>query len=209
MIIIHGGAVSPFVRKTHAFCREKGIAFETTELAPIPKTPELLAKNPLGKIPILEDAGTFIPDSSVICAYLERLHPSPALYPEDPVDYARALFLEEYADTRVLEVTSPALFERVIKKRYFQQEADEARLAQVHGEQVPPTFDQLEQRIADPEGAVAGRFSIADLALGAQLQSFVLAGEEIDGARWPKLRAYADTVLARPSFKGIAAALAE
>ncbi len=32
MITIHGGAVSPFVRKTRVFCQQKGIPFETTEL---------------------------------------------------------------------------------------------------------------------------------------------------------------------------------
>jgi len=198
-MIIHGGAVSPFVRKTHAFFLEKGVAFETSDLSPIPKTEELLAISPLGKIPVLEDGGHFIPDSSVICHYVERVHPSPALYPEDPVAFARALFLEEFADTRGAEVLSPALFERVIKKRFFDQDADEARLETVRTEAAPPVFDQLEKWI-ESEDAAVGHFSIADCALGAQLQNWALAGENLDAARWPKLSAYAERVLARPSF---------
>ena len=207
MITIHGGAISPFVRKTHVFCQEKSIPFETTDLSPVPKTPELLAMNPLGKIPILEDEGTQIPDSSVICAYLERLHPRPALYPEDPKDFARVLFLEEWADTKGVEIFAPALFERLIKKLFFQQEADEEKLATVRKEQAPPVFDYLESQLGDDPALVGGRFSLADCALGAQLQNWALAREEIDASRWPKLRAYSDAVLSRPSFKALTAAI--
>ena len=210
MIVVHGGRVSPFVRKTHVFCLEKGIPFESTDLSPIPKTPELLAMNPLGKIPILEDGGTHIPDSSVICAYLERVHPSPALYPESPKDFARALFLEEWADTRALEAFAPALVERVILPRYMQQEPDEERLDRVRSEAAPPVLDWLDAQLegVEGEGLVDGRFTLADCAVGAQLQSWAVAGEEIDPARWPRLRAYSDALLARPSFKTLTEAIA-
>ena len=81
-MIIHGIAPSPFVRKVMAACEEKGLSYEDKVLIPFPKTPELLKMNPLGKIPILEIAdGTYIQDSSVICAYLEKVHPKPALLP--------------------------------------------------------------------------------------------------------------------------------
>lgn len=210
MIVIHGGRVSPFVRKTHVFCLEKGIPFDTTELSPVPKTPELLRMSPLGKIPVLEDAGTFVPDSSVICAYLERVHPRPPLYPESPKDFARALFLEEWADTRAPEAFAPALVERVILPRYMQQEPDEERLERVRAEDAPPVLDWLEEQLAgvEGEGLVGGRFSVADCAVGAQLQSWAVAGETIDAERWPRLRAYSDALLARPSFKALTEAIA-
>jgi len=205
MITIHGGALSPFVRKTRAFCLEKGIPFETTALSPIPKTPELLAMNPIGKIPVLEDDGAFIPDSSVICAYLERVHPHPQLVPTEAKAFARVLFFEEFADTKGVEAFSPALFERVIKKQFFQQDADEDRLTQVREELAPPVLDYLESRVGDGDGVVDDRFTLADCALGAQLQNWALAGEEIDAGRWPNVRAYSDSVLSRPSFKTLAA----
>ena len=55
-MIIHGGAPSPFVRKVMVTCEEKGLSYEYKPLSPFPKTPELMAMNPLGKIPILEVA---------------------------------------------------------------------------------------------------------------------------------------------------------
>ena len=39
-----------------------------------------------------------IPDSSAICAYIERKHPEPPCYPSDAFDYGRALWIEEYAE---------------------------------------------------------------------------------------------------------------
>ncbi len=201
MIVIHGGSVSPFVRKVHWLLAEKGVVFETRDLSPIPKTPELLALNPLGKIPILEDGPLVLPDSSVICAYLERKHPEPALYPEESVAYGRALWLEEYADTKLLEVTSPALFERVIKPRYFGQDADDERVGTVLAEQAPAVFDYLESQVEEDEPLVGGRFGIADVAVGAQLMNLTLAGESIDAARWPKLAAWSERTLARPAAK--------
>ena len=70
MPIVHGGVPSPFVKKVCAFLAEKGVAYELRSLAPFPKTPELLAMNPLGKIPIYQDGDLMLPDSSVICAYV-------------------------------------------------------------------------------------------------------------------------------------------
>ena len=88
---LYGANGSPFFRKARVVLEEKGIPYETENLVPVPKTPELLAMHPLGKIPILRDGEVVVPDSSVICAYLEKKHPSPALYPADPADLTRPL----------------------------------------------------------------------------------------------------------------------
>jgi glutathione S-transferase len=200
MLILHGGAPSPFARKTIAVLEEEGIAYEHRNLAPIPKTPQLLAMNPIGKIPILEDGGTFIPDSSVICAYLERIHPEPAVYPKDPKEFAAALFLEEYSDTAVAAAIGPMFFERFIKKVLLKAPADEAIVAKALAEAVPPVLAYLESRAPRRPGPVLGAFSIADAALGGHLGSLRLAGISIDAARYPKLAAYSDALLERPSF---------
>jgi glutathione S-transferase len=198
MPIVHGGVPSPFVKKTCAFLTEKGVAYELRSLAPFPKTPELLAMNPLGKIPIYQDGDLMLPDSSAICAYVERVQPKPALYPADPKAYGRALFVEEFADTKLNEVLGGVFFQRVIRPNFFKQEPDEAAIAKAWAEQIPPALDWIESQVAS--GVLGGALSIADIAVGAQLANFRLAGEKIDGARWPKLAAWAERTLARPSF---------
>ena len=47
--------------------------------------------HPMGKVPILKDGDLIVPDSSVICAYLERSRPGRPMYPAGAADYARAL----------------------------------------------------------------------------------------------------------------------
>ncbi len=199
---LYGVNGSPFVRKARVVLEEKGIPYETEHLVSVsPKSPELLALHPMGKIPILRDGEVVVPDSSVICAYLEKKHPSPELYPAEPAELAKALFLEEYADTRVFEVLSPVLFERVVKRFVFQQVPDEARVAEQLETELPPVLDYLESQLPEGQGTALARFSIADAAVGAQLGTLTLSGVEIDARRWPRTASYYGALLARPSFK--------
>jgi glutathione S-transferase len=198
---LYGASQSPFVRKARIVLEEKGIPYETESLVPVPKTPELLALHPMGKIPILRDGDVVVPDSSVICAYLEKKHPSPALYPADPAEFARALFLEEYADTRVSEVLGGIAFERFVKPNILQQPADESRVRELLEHGMPPVMDYLESQLPGDRDTVLARFSIADAALGPQLAFLTAAGVEIDARRWPRTARYYRALLARPSFK--------
>src|SRR5262245_52285829 len=118
---LYGSSLSPYFRKARVVLEEKGIPYETERLAPVPKTPELLALHPMGKIPILRDGDVVVPDSSVICAYLERKHSAPPLYPTEPADLAGVLFLEEYADTALNDVMRALVLERFVKPNVLQQ----------------------------------------------------------------------------------------
>jgi glutathione S-transferase len=200
---LYGHPGSPFVRKALVVLEEKGIPYESEILISIPgqKSPELLALHPLGKIPVLRDGDVVVPDSSVICAYLEKKHPSPALYPADPAELAKALFLEEYADTRMFEVLNPILFERVVKRFVLQQEPDEARVKDLVERELPPVLDYLETQAPAAGDSVLPRFSVADAAIGGQLATLTLSGLEIDAGRWPRTARHFEALLARPSFK--------
>lgn len=50
------------------------------------KTPEFLALNPRGQVPSLNADGVVIAESLAIMAFLERAHPSPALFGETPAE---------------------------------------------------------------------------------------------------------------------------
>jgi glutathione S-transferase len=199
-MIVHGATPSPFFRKVIVVLEEKGVAYSTKDTAPFPKTPELLERHPLGKIPFAEVDGAFIPDSSVICAYLERAHPENPTLPADPKQAARALFLEEYSDTKLNEAVGGIFFERFVKPNVFQQETDEARVAEGIENELPGPLDYLESQVP-ADGWLAGDFSVADAAVGSQLGSLQFARVELDAKRWPKLAAYRDRLFARPSFK--------
>jgi len=200
-IIIHGANGSPFVRKVKVAFAEKSLPYEQQPLVPFGVSDEYKKKSPLGKIPCLEDGDFTLPDSSCILAYAEKLEPSSPLYPSDPKQYGRALWYEEYADTKLVETVGPFFFERIIKKNFMQQEPDEERLKKVAAEGYPPVFDYLEGELADREYLVGNAFSVADIATASPFVNFNHAGESVDPARWPKLAAYLEHIHSRPSFK--------
>jgi len=197
---LYGGALSPFFRKARVVLEEKGIPYQIQPLVPVPKTPELLAMHPMGKIPILRDGDVVVPDSSVICAYLERKHPAPALYPHDAAELAAALFLEEYADTRMNEIIGGIAFETFVRPHILKEEGDATRAAELRG-RLPELYGYLESRLSDDREWLLSRFGVADAAVGVMLQGLRFLGEELDPARWPRLARYRDAIEGRPSFK--------
>jgi len=201
-IVIHGVPPSPFVRKVRVVLAEKNVPYELVAQQPFGPSAEYRAKSPLGKIPCLEEGDFTLPDSSAICAYLERTHPEPSLYPSDPKAYGRAVWLEEYGDSKLAEVCGTPFFQRVVRPLFFQQEPDESVVTKMIEEEQPPVFDYLEGQIEEgAEGFVDGRLSIADVTVGTMLAQLIHAGLDLDASRWPRLAAHRDRLHARPSFK--------
>ena len=202
MPTLHGVALSPFVRKVRVALAEKGVDCESVPQLPFGQSDEYRQKSPLGKVPCWEDGDFILPDSSCIIAYLERAHPQPALYPSDPKEYGRALWYEEYADSKLMDTLSPVFFQRFVQKTFFKQEPDEAAVAQALVD-AEPYFDYLDGEIGDRAAMAGDRFSIADIALGSVFVNFAHGGERVDAGRWPRLAAYLEGIHSRPSFKGI------
>lgn len=74
---------------------------------------EYLHVNPIGRIPALVlDDGRALPESEVICEYLEERYPEPALLPKDPWDRARVRLLSRISDIYIVMAMSP-LFDMV------------------------------------------------------------------------------------------------
>ncbi|PAT41933.1 maleylacetoacetate isomerase [Vandammella animalimorsus] len=88
------------------------------------RTPEYLARNPAGSVPLLiEDDGFALTQSLAILDYLEQRHPQPALLPAEPRQRARVLELCHAIACDIHPVNN----QRVL--RYLQQELglDDAR----------------------------------------------------------------------------------
>ncbi len=201
MATVYGAGLSPFVRKVRVALAEKNLPYEHDPVVPFNVSPEYKAISPLGKIPAYRDERGALPDSSVICAYIEKRHPTPALYPSDPYEYGRALWFEEYADSALVAVTGAKIFfPRVVGPAFFNQPADEAAIAKAIAEDLPPLFDYLESQLTG-DWLVGNQFSIADIAIGTHFVNLRLAGATVDTTRWPKLARYVARVHERASFK--------
>lgn len=198
-----GAALSPFVRKVRVALAEKGLSYEHDPMMPFGVSDEYKRKHPLAKIPCLEVDGRPLPDSSAIIAYLEKSEPQPALYPKDAFDHGRAVWFEEFADSGLIGGTIVFFQQRLLQPVFFKKDPDEAALQKAADETLPPLFDYLERELGDDDYLVGNRFTIADLAVGTQFVNYRHGDGEVDAKRWPKLAAYVDRVLGRPSFKGL------
>lgn len=204
MPTLYGAHASPFVRKVRVVLNEKGIAYEHDPVVPFGVSDEYRQISPLGRIPAFRDGERTLADSSVICAYLERTHPTPALYPSDPYEYARALWFEEYADGGMIPIIGPKIFlQRFINPRFFNKPTDEAVVQKAVDEDLPPLFAYLEREIGDREFIVGRTFTIGDVGIGTALVNLYHTGVRVDPKRWPHLAAYADRIHARPSFQAL------
>lgn len=200
MYIVHGPAASPFVRKLCIFLGEKGLAFERRELDPLDKSPRFLAMNPIGRVPILEEPdGNLVSDSSVICDYLERIHPTPPLFPVEPRARARALWLEEYADTKLVEICARVYWMQVLIPARSGQPVDADAVKEYVDQEFSTVLGYFESCAPATDAIVDGQFGIADIALASPIRLLSLAGDPLDASRWPRFDAYTRRVLARPA----------
>ena len=96
---------APNPRKVRIYIAEKGfpIDYEEVDLAKGEnRTPEFLAKNPMGSLPVLElDDGNYLTESLAIIEYLEELHPDPPMIGTTPLERARTHELERLAEMSV------------------------------------------------------------------------------------------------------------
>lgn len=92
---------SPYARKCLALAIEKGVERDIAlfTVSPMANPAELLAVNPLSKVPALVLAdGRSIIDSRVICQHIDGIVSSPRLIPADPAARIDCLTREAQAD---------------------------------------------------------------------------------------------------------------
>lgn len=198
MIKLYGTPLSPFVRKAMLALEYKGLEYENEQTFPGDQSPEFRAISPLGKIPVLEHDGFTIPDTSVICRYLDRISPAKSLYPDDPQEEARACWLEEYADSRLVENCAGIFQERLLKPKMMNQPTDEARLANILDNTLPECLTYVESVVPESGYLVGTSLSIADLAVVTCFIQAQYGDYEVDGDQYPKLRHYLDQAYAVP-----------
>src|SRR2546423_5258654 len=98
-MILYDAARCPYCARVRIVLAEKGLGYETVEIDLSDRPAWLYAKNPSGRVPVLEEDGGFVlPESYVIMEYLEERFPEPPLWPADPAERAFGrLWLERFA----------------------------------------------------------------------------------------------------------------
>lgn len=189
-VTVVGNPVSPYVRKVLAACAMKGVEVQLDPIVGLMGNEDFDRISPLRRIPVWVEGDLTLCDSSVIVQYIEETRPGPSLWPADPVQRAKARWLEEFADTRLFDVLGWKLFfEIALKPRFLGEAVDEARVGRARDVELPAILDYLEG-LTPESGFLLGDLSMADLSLAP---AFVNAGAvqvNVDPARWPRLAAW-------------------
>ena len=99
MPTLYDAARCPYCARVRIVLAEKGIAYEPVEVDLDDRPAWIYEKNPVGRVPVLEEDGFVLPESAVINEYLEERYPEPALWPADPAERARGRLLVERFDS--------------------------------------------------------------------------------------------------------------
>jgi glutathione S-transferase len=160
------------------------------------KSPEFLAINPIGKIPvlILED-GSALPESHVILEYLEDKFPEPSLRPADPESRARMRLLAQLGDLYVFAPLGKLFRQLNPAKR------DAEAVARAE-EELRRALGFLELHLGPGPFAAGTSYSLADCSLVPVLSFAEIMGQHFglaDLFTTPKLKAYWAALKADPT----------
>ncbi|MBA2460966.1 MAG: glutathione S-transferase family protein [Actinobacteria bacterium] len=177
---LYDAARCPYCARVRIVLAEKGVAVDAVEIDLSDRPAWLYEKNPSGKVPVLEEDGWTLPESAVICEYLEELYPQPQLWPDEAAARAAA---------RVLVFR----FEDFSKPYYALRRGEPG--ARERFEEELGFLDELLARLPYLTGA---GFGLADTAY----VPWVLRARDMLGIsleQWPALFSWVDRVSARPS----------
>ena len=88
MITLYDADRCPYCARTRIALAEKGVEHETVQIDLDDRPSWIYEKNPLGRVPVLEEDAFVLPESAVINEYLEERYPEPALWPADAAERA-------------------------------------------------------------------------------------------------------------------------
>ena len=192
---LYNHPVAPNPRRVRIFAAEKGIQFALEDvdiLAGRSRTPEFLAKNSSGAVPVLElDDGSYLSELAAICRYLEGLQPEPNLLGRDLREQAEIerwnwrMELELFAPiARTAQNTNP-IFQHRFKQFPEYGEAQRAVAYQ--------RLERMDQELDGHEFIAADRFTIADITalvaidIGGLLANIQIPPKFAHLTRWHEL----------------------
>jgi glutathione S-transferase len=166
MLKIHGYAGSINVRKVLWTCVELGLPFERIDWGggtrPV-SDPEFLKLNPVGMIPVLEDAGQFFWESNSIVRYLASREGRHDLLPAAPAERAQ---VEKWMDWQVSDFNNSwrYVFQATVRKNPSFQ--DEKQIA-ASWQQFCTMVRMLDNELARTGAYITGpHFTCADICIG-------------------------------------------
>jgi glutathione S-transferase len=195
---VMGDGRSPCTQAVRIAFFEKGVAHAHQPLAP--QSPEILAQNPFGKIPVLRAGDLSLFESSAILHYVNEVYPGPALMPEAPADRARA----EQWISAIVCYSYPAIIKNYVLQHVFPRGADgrpDRAVIEAAIPEIRKVLAALDAAYGQKDALAGDALSLPDILLAPQvsyLQRFPEGKDLV--AMHPNVRRAHKAFAARPSF---------
>ena len=193
----------PFSRKVRLALAEKRLDFDLQVEKIWERRTAFLAMNPAGDVPVLiEEDGTILSNSQVICEYLEEVYPDVNLLGRDPIQRAETRRLVGWFDVKFNREVTDNLVGEKLMKRFL-------KLGEPHGPSIRAGHANIHYHLdyigflTEKRKWLAGeQFTLADIAGAAHLSAIDYIGD----VPWDEHHAARDwysRVKSRPSFKSL------
>jgi glutathione S-transferase len=157
------------------------------------RTPEFLAINPNGRLPVIEDGGFVLFESLAITLYLAKKHGLGTLYPASLEDEARTWQWSFWALTEVDRGVNIWSLHAI---RLPKMERDAVKRDEALGVLKAP-FKVLDEALSRQPYLVGANFTVADLNVAAVISRAI----EMDLSTWPHLAGWLRRCLERPAAR--------
>jgi glutathione S-transferase len=204
MLTIHGVPLSVHTRKAIVTAILKGLDYRFEVVIPvIPDNPPVnwSTLSPTGLIPVLQDDGFTLADSSAICQYFERKQPAPPVLPTAIKEHARTLWFEAYAGGTIFRhVVHPLFHQTIVNPNIRKVPIDRVVVDDVLSNVQPKILGYLEGEIGG-QFLVGNALTLADIAITSNFITYQYLGFRIDPGRYPKLSRYLREIAALDAFQ--------
>jgi glutathione S-transferase len=193
--------LSPFSRKVRLVLAEKRLPFELVVEKVWERRPDYLEMNPAGTVPTLvEENGLIIPDSAVICEYLDEAYPDLPLLGRTLAERVETRRLVAWFDGKfAAEVSTPLVGEKALKRFSGRGNPDAALMRAGHTNlrhHLPYIGWLAEHR----QWLAGNSLSLADLTAAAHLSALDFIGD-VDWSISQAAKDWYARMKSRPSFR--------
>jgi glutathione S-transferase len=205
MRVLYHLPLSPFARKVRMVLAEKRLPFDLRVEKIWQQRPEYRELNPALTVPTLvEDNGLVIPDSGVICEYLDEAYPDTGLLGRTLGERVEIRRLTSWFDQKfAAEVMRNLLWEKTMKHA-LGQGAPDANALRAGYTNLKTHLTYIGWLAENRKWLAGASLSMADFAAAAMLSSLDFIGDVDWSASAPAKEWYA-RMKSRPAFRAILA----
>lgn len=195
MLKLYHTPISTNSRRVWVALLEKNLDFELVEihLDGDHLEPEFVAMNPFHRIPVLVEDGFTVVESLAILDYLEAKYPAPAMLPKDAKDLAIVRMVELVT----INELGPALYP--LSSEVMGWGSPEAQEIAKAKEKVDSVLTFFEGLLDDRPFFGSNTLTYAECVAGTVVPLLSWVGVSVDG--YPKIQAWCDRLLTRPSWQ--------